>query len=481
VDETNEDVENEADPSFDKRTLGTGHFSHILLTQRPSLCVDVHTKTQPPPPDGFEATLWDVHQSARNQLFDLNHFGQVFWIHEGADHSHYCLTSHPNSQHQIVSLPCVHDIDARGELVSSPAAHAQLWRYDTASGELRHLYADMCLEHRPESVVSGSTLHLSHCAPHHSNPAQQWSWDSGAMAEHNPAIFDEHMARVQQRLSGAHGEAAAEHPAHEQPHDQSFHEQGAHEQAPTEHGDSGHMPPVFNPDGTPIVHEYGAPVGTRIEDAAAYGQLAQASAAAWQHQQLVSAEHKEYETEEAHLQALEAQVEHLAQQEAAAQAQLSQEHQELEHERAQEQHQAAVIAHDEARIAELEHKVAEGYAGAASSHHGQDAHDQYAGEQTHEGEEAHHESEEHHWTAHEEAPHRPVAIHGPNDIPAPSSALLQVPPEEPVHFFTPVTLLLAVAFVAILAYSFRVWLWPIFVKRYSDKAQERYSLYSHAY
>lgn len=73
VDPTDEDVANEHDSSVDVRDLGTGHFSPIQLAANTDYVIDVHREDRQ-----HAVTLWKNHQG-RNQEWDINHFGQVYW------------------------------------------------------------------------------------------------------------------------------------------------------------------------------------------------------------------------------------------------------------------------------------------------------------------------------------------------------------------------------------------------------------------
>lgn len=51
---------------------------------------------------------------------------------------------------------------------------------------------------------------------------------------------------------------------------------------------------------------------------------------------------------------------------------------------------------------------------------------------------------------------------------------------EPVHFFTPLTIILSLLFVAVLAAVFRIYLFPLVLKRWSNRASNN-KYYAHAY
>ena len=507
IDDTDEDLANERDPSFDKRTLGTGHFSHILLRAHPGLTIDVHAKSagSSPPPEGIDVTLWDVLSPSRhNQLFDLNHFGQVFWIAEGVNNQHFCLTTHPASQanHQIVSLPCVHEFDSQrpGELVDTLAANAQLWSYSAHTGELRHLHTEMCLEHRPEPIVAGSTLHLAHCSSadahadgshgQSTNTAQQWSWESGSRAEANPAIFDEHQRAVERH--NAHMDSLIT-PTHEE------FPLTAHPGAVDHNG----MPATHHPDGTPIAFEHSLPVHTDpnpshdLAGANAHVQSLHAAskADAYTHQQLVGAEARAHNEEEAQILHLENEVERLSKEDAATHAVESSNHDAEEAQIAHLQSELALTeselnaehAQEEAQLHRLQSEI-DALTREENAEHAQLERER---EIEHaQSQELHHDEER--LTKLEERLAQVVHEKGAHNLGVDedagadeggaqhhNTALLAVEQPEPVHFFTPFTLLLSVGFVALLAYVFRVWLCPSIVRRYTSTAQEKY--YSHAY
>jgi hypothetical protein len=428
-DDSDEDLPNEEDAGFDKTTLGTGHFTHIVLADHTDHGLDVDTRGDQPA-DGYPVALWSVNHQ-HHQLFDLNHFGQIFWIHAGQDHAHYCLAAHPTQPHQVVSELCAHESPDGHQL--DVEARAQVWKYE--NGQIHHLASGRCVqvEGVDMGVQKGQTLSLVDCATH--QPSQQFSWESGHMAETNPNIFDEHQAAVLH-----HRETHAE-PGH----------MVEHHMRQEDNLPENHMPqqPEHQEAGAPM-HEHLAEaalghvmnehVNWHVGQKAAAGDLDhrvgdlehQVEAAEAEH----TREHSIHEQEEAHLNQLDAEtsadehrlaelqsdVEALRAQESSERGQLATDEALLESERTIMSHQEEELHEDEERLTKLEHQLAE----------------------------------EHH-----AGPHEPIVL-----------------PDE-THFFTPTTMILSIAFVVAAAYVFRVYLFPFFVKRFAKQTPSHY--YSHSY
>lgn len=407
--------------ALDKSGLGTGHLTPIVLAAHPQFVVNVDAREHASDDDELEANLWHGRAGAAHQLFDLNHFGQIFFIHDPATHlhagdaeraqgesseahdaaeeqrAHFCLTAHVDAQphRQVVSLPCVHEVDGDQRLVNNAAARAQLWKYE--GGLLHHLASALCLEHRPESVVAGSALQLSRCSA--ASAAQRWNWESGAAAERNPAVFDEHLARVEE-----HRRAFAEHK-----HQQA---QIALHEAAAQHQVAPHAATDAYAQAQAQLYEDLAPNGAEVAD------LRQG------HAQLIVQERADHAADEAQIRRLEGQVDAIAAQEHEHEEQ----HAELAEEREQRIKLQREVDADAERIHHLEmtlaaQRTADAHAAAASS------------------------------------------------------------PSEQTHFFTPTTLVLSVGLVAVLAGVFRKFIAPrLFVKRYVPLALQQQHYYSsHAF
>ena len=408
-------------PRLDKSGLGTGHMTPIVLAAHRKLVVNVDAREHPQDDRGeLEANLWHARAGAAHQLFDLNHFGQVFWVHDPASHlhadaeagesqeahdaaeaerEHFCITAHVDAQphRQVVSLPCVHEVDGNQQLANNAEARAQLWKYE--AGLLHHLSSGLCLEHRPESVVAGSALQLSRCSS--ASAAQRWEWESGAAAERNPGVFDEHLARVEE-----HRRAFEEHK--QQQAQISMHEVDAHQAHPD-----------------PNQHAYAQARAQLYEDLAPNG--AEVADLRQGHEQLVATEAADHAADEAQIRHLERQVSAIAAEEHADRAAHEQDHVELAEEREQRIKLQREVDGDSERIHHLEMTL---------------------------------------------AAQRTAAAHA-----AASSD------SEQTHFFTPTTLVLSVGLVAVLAAAFRKFVAPrLFTKRYVPLAmQEQHYYSSHAF
>jgi hypothetical protein len=279
------------------------------------------------------------------------------------------------------------------------------------------------------------------------------------MAENNPHVFDEHHARVvAHNAAAAHSAPNQGHPDHSDASSTQAHSDYAQleHSSPTEvHPDYAQLAQEVEADHALVATDHAEVVADHASVEGLRDELhSEVREQAWAHDQLVQREHRDFEAEEVQIAHLEAAVHQLAEQEHADHAELESEKHELAVEKNELHHQEEEIQEEKHRLERLEKEYR----------------DQSHGEH-HESTE-HHEAAEHHEVDHheeEQEEHHSATAHEP----------VTVGSEEPVHFFTPVTLILSVLFIGVLAVVFRVYLFPYFVKRYAKQTPSHY--YSHAY
>jgi len=398
ADDTDEDVVNEDASDFESRVaahLGSGHFTHILLNDAPTYALDV--EPYPHDPSTLHVSVWPVSHS-HNQLFDVNEEGQVFWMHAGEDHRHYCLTArrphfdantdghsntddaHTHATPIIISELCVHEM---GASLTEEIVQAQTWKYD--NGRLHHVHSAQCLTLSASidgGLHQGTGVHLADCSTHGHDPAQTWHWATGEVTQRDPLIFRRHAEAVR-----AHKQLQALRA-------------GGGTTTTAQHHDNPHMQAV-------AVHHTAA------------------SAAASSHASLLAHEQQRSMDDHAAVQHLEAEV-------AALRAHQHEDETTIHREQTQLAEAQTSLRRAQERMMEEDRKLLR-------------MEEEFRKQQL-------------------EQQHMQQQLDGM---------------EPAVHFFTPLTLTLSILFVGVLAYVFRIYLFPYFVRRYSAIWKDRLD-YEHA-